>query len=188
MWTATREELRLDFAMMEAAHEAFNQHFDIVGEDRAWQAANVVACCPEATADETREAARIQAAAEAAMRYKAGSAETSTRIVFDDSTQAHPKILIPVPRMMWQLMVGGYTRKKRVIRECAKSGRPIMDGSNEVLGPMTHDEAIQFLIWRDIPPGCNNFRVITTDDLPRVAGSVEKGRIFRAAWRLKEAA
>lgn len=139
-WTATREELREDFALMLAAHEALRP------------------------------------------------VETSARIAYHDETQEAVKVVTPAPRFVAALMAGGYIKRKRCIGADLQSGLPMFEGVDEVMEPMTHDEAIAFVAWRDLPPGCNHFKIMSTDDLPRINGCIDKARTFRAAWRLEDAA
>lgn len=140
IWTATREQLREDFALMLAAHNALHP----VG--------------------------------------------TSARIAYHDETQEAVKVVTPGPRFVAALMAGGYIKRKRCVGACPETGLPMFDGIDEVMEPMTHDEAIAFLAWRDLPPGCNHFKIMSTDDLPRIDGCIDKARKFRAAWRLEEMA
>jgi hypothetical protein len=153
IWTATREELREDFALMEKAHHAL---FPV---------------------------------------------ETSARIAFHDATQEAVKVVTPAPRFIAALMAGGYIKRKRCVGADLRSGLPMFEGDKDAaplrdkdgnvfdygkpMGPMTHDEAIAFLAWRDLPPGCNHFKIMSTDDLPRIDGCIDKARKFRAAWRLE---
>lgn len=110
----------------------------------------------------------------------------AARIAFHDSDQEAVKIMGPTPRMIAALMAGGYIRHVRVVGECEQTGRPIMEGTGEIMDAMTHDEAVAFVAWKDLPPGCNHFAFLTTDDLPRIDGCAVRARAFRAAWRLEE--
>lgn len=110
----------------------------------------------------------------------------NVRIAFHDSDQDAVKVITPAPRFVAALMAGGYIRHKRVVGQCEQTGRPIFEGSNEVMDAMTHDEAVAFVAWKDMPAGCNNFAIMTTDDLPRIDGCIDKARTFRAAWRLEQ--
>lgn len=149
IWTATRDELREDFALMAAAHEA------------------------------------------------CGVVETNARIAYHDNTQDAVKVVTPAPRFVAALMAGGYIKRKRCIGQELLGhdeegkpiwGLPMFEGEDEVMPALTHDEAIAFLAWRDLPPGCNNFQIMHTDDLPRIGGCIDRARRYRAAWRLQEAA
>lgn len=112
----------------------------------------------------------------------------NARIAFHDIDQEAVKVITPAPRFIAALMAGGYIRRKRCIGACEQTGRPIFEGSNEIMDAMTHDEAVAFVAWKDMPAGCNHFAILTTDDLPRIDGCIDKARKFRAAWRLEEAA
>ncbi len=111
--------------------------------------------------------------------------ECEARIVYHDNTQEAVKVITPAPRFIAQLMAGGYTRRVRCIGACPDTGRPVMEGSGEVMGAMAYDEAVAFVAWKDIPAGCNHFAIMTTDDLPRIDGCIDRARKLRAAWRLK---
>ncbi|KFC74497.1 hypothetical protein FG93_01083 [Bosea sp. LC85] len=136
---ATRQELRADFARMEAAHQALAP----------------VPC--------------------------------DHRIAYHDETQEAVKVMTPAPRFIAALMAGGFVRRVRCIGDDPVSGAPVLEGSGELMGPMSYDEAVAFVAWKDMPPGTNHFQILHTDDLPRIGGSIDKARKFRAAWRLKEA-
>ncbi len=112
--------------------------------------------------------------------------ETNARIFFHDSTQEAVKVITPAPRFIAALMAGGVFRRVR----CIGTDTPEMEGddSGETMGPMTHDEAVAFVAWRDLPAGCNHFAILHTDDIPRVDGCIDRARKLRAAWRLEEAA
>lgn len=118
--------------------------------------------------------------------YALEPVETNARIAFHDNTQEAVKVLTPAPRFIAALLAGNYIKNKRVIGECEHTGAPIFEGRNEVLPPLDMDQAIGFLIWKDLPKGCNNYKIMTTDDLPRIDGDIDKARKFRAAWRLQE--
>jgi hypothetical protein len=138
IWTATREELREDFALMQMAHNSLEP------------------------------------------------VECNHRIAFHDNTQEAVKIITPAPRFIAQLMAGGYTRHKRVVGTDRDTGGPIFEGTNELMPEMTYEEAVEYVAWRDKPAGCNNYAILTTDDLPRVHGDIDKARKFRSAWRLEQ--
>lgn len=137
-----------------------------------------------ATPDELREDFALMVRAHQVCE----AVQTSSRIAFHDSTQDPVKVLTPAPHFLAALMAGGFFKRKRCIGACPDTGRPIFEGTNELLPPMTHDEAIVFIAWRDLPPGCNHFQILSIDDLPRIGGSIDAARKFRAAWRLEEAA
>lgn len=56
----------------------------------------------------------------------------------------------PSPVYMAMLRTGGIVRRMRVICD-DKDRRPIFDGDGALLGPMTEEEAMIYLIWRDVP-------------------------------------
>lgn len=120
--------------------------------------------------------------------HEAGAVDCPHRIVFHDSTQEAVRVISPTPRFIAALMAGGYVLRERVVDQCSETGLPIFEGTGEIMEPMSYDEAIAFVVWKDMPRGVNHFQIMTTDDLPRVDGSIDKARMFRAAWRLKEAA
>lgn len=111
--------------------------------------------------------------------------ETDARIVFHDTTQDAARILTPAPRFMAALMAGGFVKRKRCVGMC-KTGLPIFEGKDETMPAMPHDDAVAFVAWRDLPRGTNNFRIITTAELPQISGCIDKARAFRSAWRLSD--
>lgn len=117
-------------------------------------------------------------------RGKIEIVECNARIAYHDSEQEAVKVITPAPVFVSTLMAGNYIRHARVCRE--DRGRPVLEGTGELMPAMTYDEAIAFVIWKDMPRGVNHFAILTTDDLPRIDGCIDKARKFRAAWRLKE--
>lgn len=107
-------------------------------------------------------------------------------IAFHDGSQEAVKIITPAPRFIAALMAGNYIRHARVARE--ERGRPVLEGTGELQPAMSYDEAVAFVAWKDMPRGVNHYEVLTTDDLPRIDGDIDRARKFRAAWRLQEAA
>ena len=108
---------------------------------------------------------------------------TDARIVYHDATQDAVKVITPTPNFMGMLMAGGYIRCVR----CIGTDTPVLEGVREGrMRALTHDEAVQFVAWKDLPQGVNNFEIITTDDLPRIDGCIDKARKFRSAWKLEE--
>lgn len=107
------------------------------------------------------------------------------RIAFHDNDQEAVKVITPAPRFIAALMAGGYIRHKRVVGQCEQTGRPIFEGSNEIMDAMTHDEAVAFVAWKDMPRGTNRYTILHTDDLPRIDGCIDKARKFRNAWVLE---
>jgi len=120
--------------------------------------------------------------------HQAGQVPCDHRIAYHTPQQDAVHVITPTARYMAALMAGGYVLNERVVGTCPETGLPIMEGSGEIMGPMSYDEALAFVIWKDMPAGVNHFQILTTDDLPRVGGSIDNARKLRAAWRLKEAA
>lgn len=108
------------------------------------------------------------------------------RIAYHDGTQEAVKVITPAPRFIAALMAGGYIRRARWLRD--EGGRPVLEGSGELMGPMSYDDAVAFVAWKDMPRGVNRYSIMTTDDLPRIDGCIDRARKFRAAWQLEEAA
>lgn len=111
--------------------------------------------------------------------------ECDARIVFHDNTQEAVKVITPAPRFIAALMAGGYIPRKRVVGTCPDTGAPVMEGSKEYMPAMTYEEAVEFVAWKDMPKGVNNYAIMTTDDLPRIRGDIDLARKFRSAWRLE---
>ena len=103
---------------------------------------------------------------------------TRYRIAFHDPlAPGEPlKIIAPAPRFMSVLMHGGVVPRVRVIGD-TPDGKPILDGSGEVMGAMSEEEAVDFVRWKDVPPAANRWAILTVDDIP-------KDRTFRQAWEL----
>jgi hypothetical protein len=110
------------------------------------------------------------------------------RIAFHDSDQDAVKVLTPAPRFIAALMAGGYIRHLRCVGACEITGAPILEGSGDLMAPMSYEDAVAFTAWKDLPAGTNRFAFIHIDELPTIAGDIDKARKFRAAWRLEEAA
>lgn len=137
----------------------------------------------------TREELAEDFARVAAAHHALAPVPCEHRVAFHDATQEAAKVLIPAPRMIAALMAGGYIRRVRVVgADETQGGAPIFEGSGEIMPAMSYEEAVAFIAWKDMPPGVNHFQILHTDDLPRVAGCPHKARVFRAAWRLEEAA
>ena len=88
------------------------------------------------------------------------------------------RVITPSPRMLYMLIAGNTIRNIRVIADDPETGRPIFEGVDELLPPMTEKQAVEFIAWRDVPRGCNRVEIITTEELPT-------NRIFRQAWKLR---
>lgn len=95
------------------------------------------------------------------------------------------KIITPSFRFVRALVYGGIVREVRVAFDDPATGGPVLEGRNRLLPAMTEREAVEFIAWKDIPSGVNHIRTITTDDLPRINGSIDAARRFRNAWRLQ---
>lgn len=98
---------------------------------------------------------------------------TEKRIAYEDGGL---RILTPDPLFFFLLRRGGVFRHMRVIDQMR--GIPVFEGTGEVMGSMTEDEAIAFLAWKDIPRGINHVVVID---------SVPADRSNRKSWALTEA-
>ncbi len=114
-----------------------------------------------------------------------GQHHTEYRIAFHDASQEAVKIITPSARFMRALMAGNIVRHVRVSHDDPETGLPVLEGTGELMPPMTEREAIDFVAWKDVPRGVNHFEIITTDDLPRVNGSIDAARKFRNTWSLQ---
>ncbi len=112
--------------------------------------------------------------------------ECDARIAYHDASQEAVKVITPAPRFIAALMAGNYICHARVCRE--DRGRPVLEGTGELMPAMTYDEAVAFVAWKDMPRGVNHYSILTTDDLPRIDGCIDRARKLRGAWRLEEAA
>lgn len=61
-------------------------------------------------------------------------------------------IVHPSPVYMAMLRAGNIIRRLRVVRD-DESGRPIFDGDGALLGPLTEEQAIGHILWKDVPAG-----------------------------------
>lgn len=104
------------------------------------------------------------------------------RIAFYVPGEDGLRVLTPDARFMKALMHGGIVHRMRVSHD--EDGKPVFEGSGEPLGPLTEREAVEFIAWKDLPRGVNHYEIITTDDLPRINGSIDAARAFRNTWRL----
>jgi hypothetical protein len=149
VWTETRESLTRDLQRVLQADSQFDP--DIKGADLGRYSDN---------------------------RHPSEGGAESYRVAFEWG-EGPVKLLVPSPRMIFFLMSGYVVRHLRVIGDDPATGLPIVEGTGELLPPMTEREAVEFIAWRDIPRGCNRTVIITTKDLPA-------SRVFRDAWRLPE--
>ena len=101
---------------------------------------------------------------------------TEKRIAFT-RTDGGLSILTPDPVFFFLLRRGGVIRHMRVVDEGGTRGFPIFEGTGEILGSMTEDEALDFMVWRDVPHGTNHIAFI--DHVP-------EDRTNRNAWALSD--
>lgn len=114
--------------------------------------------------------------------------QSQYRVLFEDPTQpdAPASVLVPDPNWMAAALAGNilppidtYLRDRDV-----PDGQPKEHPYAKPLGPMTEEEAIEYLIMKDIPRHIWSqeynrpmFKVVKTEDVP-------SDRQFRNAWRL----
>lgn len=114
--------------------------------------------------------------------------QSQYRVLFEDPTQpdAPVSVLVPDPNWMAAALAGNilppidtYLRDRDV-----PDGQPKEHPYAKPLGPMTEEEAIEYLIMKDIPRHIWSqeynrpmFKVVKTEDVP-------SDRQFRNAWRL----
>lgn len=94
-------------------------------------------------------------------------------------TDGGVSIVYPSAWMMAMLKRGDVIRHMRVIDTYGPNGIPVFEGSGELMGPMTDDEAIRFVEWKDVPREVNHRVIMTADDIPA-------SRARRNSWRLGE--
>lgn len=87
-------------------------------------------------------------------------------------------IVCPTIEMMHYLMTGGIIRDMRQVDIWDERGAPKMEGTGALLAPMTYQQAINYLAWRDVPAGILAVKIIPTSEIP-------VDRSYRNAWRLK---
>ena len=115
------------------------------------------------------------------------------RVVFEDPAEpdAPAKVLVPDPNWLAAALHGGvlppveaYLRDQNV-----PDGEPKVHPYATPIGPMTEEEAIEYLIMKDIPqkvwnnPNRNKtyLRITNVENVP-------SDRTYRNAWKLKEEA
>lgn len=88
-------------------------------------------------------------------------------------------IVTPSQSFFFLLRRGGIVRHMRQIDAFGPMGIPVFEGTGEIMGPMSEDEAIAFLIWKDIPRGTNRIVVLDEAEIP-------SDRSRRNSWQLSE--
>lgn len=84
----------------------------------------------------------------------------------------------PSQEMVHYLMLGGVVRDMRQIGSWDDKGTPQMEGTGRLLAPMTYEQAIEYIAWRDVPANVLSIKIVHRDDLP-------SDRLYRNAWRMK---
>ena len=88
-------------------------------------------------------------------------------------------IVTPDTTFFMLLRRGGVIRHMRVIDEWGARRVPVFDGTGEIMPSMTEDEALDFLIWKDVPRGTNHVVIVSTTLVPA-------DRVRRNQWQLSE--
>lgn len=102
---------------------------------------------------------------------------TDKRIAYT-RTDGGLSIVTPDPVFYMLLRRGGVIRHMRVVDQWGQRGIPVFEGTGEVMSSMTEAEALEFLIWKDVPRGTNHISII--EQLPA-------SRVNRNAWSLSDA-
>src|SRR6056300_1397891 len=121
--------------------------------------------------------------------------QSDYRIVFEDNVDEPAKVLVPDPNWMACAMYGGILPPVWVYHELAddeakpdfkKHTRGYLLHQTEPIGPMTEEQAIEYLVMKDIPR-----RVWQDHDMankPRFCITTKeclrKTRTWRNAWKL----
>ena len=117
--------------------------------------------------------------------------QSQYRVLFEDPSQpdATASVLVPDPNWMAAALAGGvlppidtYLRDRNV-----PDGQPKEHPYAEPIGPMTEEEAIEYLIQKDIPPSVWRdytgnrciMRIVPVELIP-------SDRSFRNAWRVSQ--
>jgi len=103
---------------------------------------------------------------------------TGKRIVYS-RPDGGVSTIVPDDTFMILLRRGGVIRHMRVIGEFGPRRIPVFEGTGEIMGSMTEEEALAFLWWKDGLPGCNHWQVIPEAAIP-------KDRTRRNQWFLAE--
>jgi hypothetical protein len=117
--------------------------------------------------------------------------QSKYRVVFEDPAEpdAPCAILVPDPNWLAAALAGGILPpiETYLVDQETPDGAPKLHPYAEPIGPMTEEQAIEYLIQKDIPQRVWNdessnrqrFRIVNTDSIP-------SNRIYRNAWRIKE--
>ena len=108
------------------------------------------------------------------------------RIVFERDDDG-VSVVNPAPHYVAMLRAGNIIRRLRVLADNA-NGKPIYDGDGALLPPMSEQEAIEFVAWRDVPASVQLSHA--TGNRPRIVichkDQLPQTRVFRNAWRLSD--
>ena len=142
-------------------------------------------------------------------RKRLDPVQSKYRVVFEDPNEpdAPAKILVPDPNWMAAALAGGilppieaYLADQKKIEDFIQAGNDPQTFSWKAvggaehpyakpIGPMTEEEAIEYLIMKDIPrhiwdderTNRPRFKITTVD-------KISTNRTYRNAWKLKEVA
>jgi hypothetical protein len=117
--------------------------------------------------------------------------EPQYAVVFEDPAEpdAPAKVLHPAPEWLAMALNGHLLPPvETYLRDAGvPDGEPKEHPYAAPIGPMTEEQALEYLIQKDIPQRVWNdessnsqrFRIVNTDSIP-------SNRIYRNAWRIKE--
>ena len=116
--------------------------------------------------------------------------QTEYCVVYEDVDMDCAAIMHPDPHCMAMLMHGGLMppawAKLKVRQDAATNGHLLHETEPE--GPLTEEEAIEYLIMKDIPE--HVWRDYETANKPRLVicrkDQLPQKRTWRNAWRIKE--
>lgn len=100
--------------------------------------------------------------------------ETRYAVAFDRAGRV--RFRVPTARAVAALMHGYIYRDFRQV-DAGPNGEPIMEGTGKLLAPMTEEQAVQFIAWKDVPRDVNRVDIILRSAIP-------VDRTLRNAWTL----
>lgn len=109
------------------------------------------------------------------MRYHQNPCPYQTQYAVLYEEQGQARICHPDPHFVAQLMQGGVICDMRQNGTLDEKGTPRMEGTGKVLPPLTEEEAVQYVAWRDVPAHVNRVEIILRSAIPT-------DRTFRNAW------
>lgn len=90
----------------------------------------------------------------------------TTKCIAYERPDGGVSVVHPSDQMIWMLKHGDIIRHMRQIDAFGPHGIPVFEGTGEFLPPMTEEQALEFIAWKDIPRGVNHRSFIEVASLP----------------------